>query len=94
MMYHKALVMGDEEIAQQTLECETPAEAKALGRKVRGFDQKKWDESMDRIVEEGNYLKFSQDEGLKQTLLGTEEREIIETSPNGTFALWIFGIGC
>ncbi|KAK5126016.1 hypothetical protein LTR85_011371 [Meristemomyces frigidus] len=89
MMYHKALVMGDEEIAQQTLECSTPAEAKALGRKVRNFDQNKWDASCDRIVEEGNYLKFSQDERMKRVLVGTEARGIVETSPNDR--LW--GVG-
>lgn len=87
MMYHKALLMGDEEIAQQTLDCKTPAEAKALGRKVSGFDQRKWDARCDGIVEEGNYLKFSQDERMKQVLLGTEDRKIVETSPNDR--LWV-----
>jgi len=89
MMFHKALLMGDTEIAEQTLACATPGEAKALGRKVRNFDQKMWDENCDRVVEQGNYLKFSQDERLRQALLGTEEREIVETSPNDR--LW--GVG-
>jgi hypothetical protein len=89
MMYHKALLMGDSEIADQTLAAETPGEAKGLGRKVRGFDQSKWDQNCDRIVEEGQYLKFGQNEGLKKVLLGTGEREIVETSPNDR--LW--GVG-
>lgn len=89
MMYHKALVMGDTEVAEQTLACKTPAEAKALGRKVKNFDQKKWDEAMDGIVEEGNWWKFSSDTRLGQILLSTEERELIETSPNDR--LW--GVG-
>lgn len=82
MMYHKALLMGDEEIAAQTLACSTPGEAKALGRKVSNFDQKAWDANCDRIVEEGNFLKFSQNEKLRDVLLGTGERELVETSPN------------
>ena len=89
MMYHKALLMNDTEIASQTLQAETPAKAKSLGRKVRGFDQKVWDENCDRVVEEGNFLKFSQDERLKGTLLGTGERAIVETSPNDR----IWGVG-
>ena len=34
MMYWKALLMGDDEIALKILDCKTPAEAKALGREV------------------------------------------------------------
>lgn len=82
MMYHKARLMGDEEVAEETLACKTPAEAKTLGRKVKGFDQAKWDERCDAIVEEGNFLKFSQNEEMGEMLLGTGDREIVETSPN------------
>ncbi|KAF2773380.1 hypothetical protein EJ03DRAFT_371303 [Teratosphaeria nubilosa] len=63
--YHKALIMGDTEIADQTLAAETPAEAKALGR------------------------KSGQNKVLGQTLLGTANHVIVETSPNDR--LW--GVG-
>lgn len=43
-----------------------------------------------RVQEEGNFLKFSQNEELGKVLLGTGDREIVETSPNDR--LW--GIGC
>lgn len=89
MMYHKALLMGDSEIADQTLAAETPAEAKGLGRKVRNFKQDIWDQNCDRVVEEGQYLKFSQDEKLKSILLGTGTKEIVETSPNDR--VWAIG---
>ncbi|KAK5102691.1 hypothetical protein LTS08_003491 [Lithohypha guttulata] len=89
MMYHKALLMGDAEIADQTLEAETPAEAKTLGRKVRNFKQQIWDENCDRVVEEGQFLKFDQNEEMKKVLLGTGTKEIVETSPNDR--LW--GVG-
>lgn len=35
-----------QEIAKQMLQVTTPAEHKALGRKVKGFDKAKWDESV------------------------------------------------
>lgn len=81
--------MGDTEIADQTLAAATPGEAKTLGRKVRGFDQEKWNEHCDRIVEEGQYLKFGQNKDMGKVLLGTGNREIVETSPNDK--LW--GVG-
>jgi predicted NAD-dependent protein-ADP-ribosyltransferase YbiA (DUF1768 family) len=58
-----------------------PKEHKALGRQARGFDGKKWDEAKLRIVEEGNWFKFTESkvaEELKKQLLATGEREIVE----------------
>jgi ribA/ribD-fused uncharacterized protein len=89
MMYRKALLMNDTAVASQILEADTPAKAKALGRSVQNFDQKVWDAECDNVVEEGNWLKFSQNENLGKVLLGTGDREIVETSPNDR--LW--GIG-
>src|SRR5271154_5319144 len=71
MMYHKALVMGDIETAGKILAAPHPSEAKALGRQVKNFDRQKWDENADRIVEEGNWLKFTQHEDLKELLEAT-----------------------
>ena len=78
MMYHKALIMGDREIAEKILAAPHPSEAKALGRQVRNFDRKKWDENADRIVEEGNWLKFTQNDDLKEILLGTGSKILVE----------------
>jgi ribA/ribD-fused uncharacterized protein len=89
MMYHKALLMGDGGTADKILAAETPAEAKALGREVKNFKQEVWDQNCDRVVEQGQFLKFGQDERLKGILLGTGEREIVETSPNDR----IWGVG-
>jgi ribA/ribD-fused uncharacterized protein len=82
MMYHKALLMSDEEIAEETLKARSPEEAKRLGMRVRYFKQEIWDEKCDRIVEEEQYLKFSQNKDLRKVLLGTGRREIMEMSPN------------
>lgn len=89
MMYRKALVMGDEEVADQIEQAENPGEAKGLGRKVRNFQEEKWMANCDEVVEQGNFLKFSQNEQLKKVLLGTGDKEIVETSPNDKF----WGIG-
>ena len=44
MMVQKARCFGDEKIAKQMLETTNPKEHKDLGRQVRGFDGKVWDE--------------------------------------------------
>lgn len=89
MMYHKSLLMGDTAVAEKIRKSTTPAEAKALGREVSNFNQETWDANCDQVVENGNYLKFSQDEKCKKALLGTGDRQIIEASPNDK----IWGVG-
>jgi len=89
MMYQKALLMGDDEIAAKILAAPHPSEAKALGRQVKNFDHKKRDANCDGIVEMANYLKFSQHPDLRELLLSTGDKELIEASPNDK----IWGIG-
>ncbi|KAJ4378300.1 hypothetical protein N0V86_006000 [Didymella sp. IMI 355093] len=80
-MYHKALLIGNTEVAERVAEVDTPAEAKQLGREI-------WD-NCDRVVEEGNYAKFGQNEELRMVLLKTGQRALVETSPNDR--LWSIG---
>ena len=84
MMYHKALLFKDIEIANKIMESKEPAQAQALGRKVKGFDSKKWNANREKIVEEGNWNKFTNGEehGLKDELLDTGNRELVEVAFN------------
>ena len=66
-----------------------PKKMKRHGRKVKNFDDSKWDTSKKEIVMMGNILKFSQNEELKQMLLNTNNMELIEASPRDN----IWGIG-
>lgn len=81
MMAKKAELFGDEEIHRQILQCKNPKEIKALGRKVKNFDEKVWEEAKYPIVLNGNYFKFTQNPGLKDFLLSTGESVIVEASP-------------
>lgn len=81
MMYHKGILFGDTETAEEIMVADTPKKQKALGRKVKGFDDKTWNEHRERIVEEGNWHKFCTPTGqseLKKLLLDTGERELVE----------------
>lgn len=89
MMYQKAILFEDQEIAKQILRVKTPGEAKKLGRKVRGFTQEAWEENRSKIVVEGNQLKFEQHSDLKTYLMNTGERILVEASPYDN----IWGIG-
>jgi len=90
MMYKKAELFGDTEIAEKILNCETAAEAKKLGREVRGYVDKTWVENRYRIVKEGSLHKFSQNEMLKSYLLTTGDRVLVEASP--VDSIWGIGI--
>lgn len=86
MMEQKAELFGDEEIRQQILESQDPKQMKALGRKVRGFDQELWDKAKYSIVLNGNWCKFSQNRDLRDFLLSTGDSVLAEASPYD--AIW------
>jgi len=81
MMAQKARLFKDNEILNKIINSKSPAEAKALGRKVKGFNNKIWNENRDQIVIDGNFHKFSQDEDLKTFLINTKDKILVEASP-------------
>lgn len=89
MMAGKAKLFNDEEVLVKILNAETPNESKSLGRKVKNFDPKLWDEHKYEIVKQGNLLKFSQNEKFKEFLLSTNNKILVEASPYDK----IWGIG-
>jgi hypothetical protein len=89
MMAKKALLFGDEEAFQEIITTPKPAVAKAIGRKVRNFDAAAWQEKGYSFVAEGSYHKFSQNAALKQFLIQTGKKVIVEASPFDK----IWGIG-
>lgn len=91
MMAEKARLFGDEVHEQQIVEAGSPGEAKALGRKVRGFDEKTWVRERYGIVVRGNLAKFSQHPELRAFLLATKNRVIVEASPRDR--IWGIGLG-
>lgn len=90
MMHQKALTFGDTEIAAQIMRERHPRDQKALGRKVRNFDAKKWNEVARDIVYKGNYAKFQQNKGLLYALNETKGKLLVEASP--TDKIWGIGL--
>ena len=90
MMYAKAMLFGDTDIAGQILVTSDARKQKALGRKVRGFDAAMWDANKEDIVREANRAKFGQNEGLRRKLFQTGHKTLVEAAPND--AIWGIGI--
>lgn len=89
MMAEKARLFHDSESLILILNSNTPEEAKALGRRVENFDDTVWKAKRESIVMNGNYLKFTQNASLRNYLLSTEEKVIVEASPYDR----IWGVG-
>ncbi|KAG9233527.1 hypothetical protein BJ875DRAFT_425733 [Amylocarpus encephaloides] len=105
MMFSKAVLFEDMDMAECILQTTSPREQKALGRKVRGFDDDVWKKEREGIVEKGNWWKFmgGEEDGengamgerrrkrCREILLGTGARELVEASPRDR--IWGVGFG-
>lgn len=81
MMAGKARLFGDAAAERAALAAAHPAEAKKAGRLVRGFDEAIWERERFGLVTEGSVHKFAADTGLRDFLLGTGDRVLVEASP-------------
>jgi ribA/ribD-fused uncharacterized protein len=89
MMAAKADLFGDAMTAARIRAAPDPAAAKALGRQVRGFGGQRWAAERFGVVVTGNLAKFGQHPDLRQFLLGTGDKVLVEASPSDQ----VWGIG-
>ena len=89
MMAEKARLFNDEASAKKAIAAKNPGEAKKAGRNVKHFDESIWLKHRFSIVVSANHYKFSQDGALKDYLLSTGKRVLVEASPVDK----IWGIG-
>lgn len=90
MMAGKARLFNDTEMLEKIISAKSPKQVKAFGRQVRNFQPSVWEEKCYEIVLEGNIHKFEQNPELKEFLLGTKDRIIVEASP--VDAIWGIGL--
>ncbi len=83
-MWEKAIFFNDHESASKILKEENPAKAKKLGREVKNFDDSKWSKVCYEIMYKINYEKYFQNTRLKNILLNTGDKMIIEANPKDT----------
>ena len=82
-MYMKAIIFGDYEIAEKILATKDPKKAKELGRIVRNYDDKVWNDMRYKIMVDANKAKYSQNEDLKKLITSDEfkGKGFVEASP-------------
>jgi len=91
MMAAKARLFGDNDALADILGARSPAEAKAVGRRVRNYDDETWAGARAAAVVRGNIAKFGQHDDLGLFLRATAQRVIVEASPRDR--IWGIGLG-
>lgn len=89
MMYHKAILFLNNDVAENILKVTNSRKIKELGRQVRNFDEDVWSFFRSKIVHEGNKAKFTQSNDLINALRDTLGTTLVEAAPNDK----IWGIG-
>ena len=89
MMAEKARLFGDTETRDKILSEYNQMTIKKLGRQVINYDDEKWKAVRYDVVLKGNLAKFYQNTRLKQFLIDTGEKILVEASPKDT----VWGIG-
>lgn len=89
MMYCKAARFGDTDRQRRVLATQSPKEQKALGKGTVGFDDKSWDLVKSEVVTAGNIAKFGQNPSLRNKLLATGDRLLVEAASRDR----VWGIG-
>lgn len=90
MMAEKATLFNDEAIRGQILAAANPGAAKALGRNVKGFIEEDWVRHRFDIVCRANLAKFAQHASLRDYLIRTGDKILVEASP--TDRVWGIGL--
>lgn len=80
-MYLKATFFKDWEIAEAIRKVETPREAKALGRKVRNYNNELWDKYRDYYMLETLMAKYVNCLKFRNFLLENKDKTFVEASP-------------
>jgi hypothetical protein len=91
MMAEKARLFKDDDALNKIMSSSSPKTQKRQGRLVKNYDDKTWQSISRYTVFIGNMAKFSQHADLKEKLLSTGKKIIVEASPYD--ALWGVALG-
>jgi len=89
LMWEKAVIFKDFQASTKILENDNPSYVKKIGRQVKGYQDSKWAEVRYDIMCDILYEKFKQNKDLKEILLSTKKKTIVEASPHDK----IWGVG-
>ena len=89
MMYKKASLFKDKDIASQIMETSNVGKIKSYGRSVSNYNDTVWNGMRQLIIYKGLIEKFKQNDDLKQKLLDTGDAILAECAVQDK----IWGIG-
>ena len=81
----KALYFGDHERFDAIYAAPRPAQAKHLAREIKNFKDYIWQAAAPRVMEQVVYLKFSQNNVLRNRLLSTGDAALVEATEFDSF---------
>ena len=91
MMAEKARAFNDIEMLDKIMASKEPRAMKGYGRLVKNYDEDVWSKIRYEVVVKGNLAKFSQNDSLRNILLNTNDKILVEASPHDT--IWGIGLG-
>lgn len=90
-MYRKAYLFDDYEIAEQILKTHSPKQCKALGRKVKNFNNEVWGKVRYEVMYNACKAKFTQNKDAHEALMCFPGKTFVEASPYDK--IWGIGVG-
>ena len=90
IMYRKCMIFGDQASADAVLATDDTKQQQDIGREAKGYIGSVWAGRRQLIAIQGLLAKFSQNEELKQKLLGTGDAWLVECAHSDT--IWACGI--
>ena len=91
LMAMKATLFEDQQTHEKIMQTKSPREMKDFGRRVKNFNKTVWDANKMFIMRSALFCKFDQNEELKNGLLLTGDKILIEASPYDH--VWGVGLG-
>ena len=88
----KALLMGDEETAEEIMKSSNPRHQKKLGYTIKDLSKQKgaWASKCDSVMKDAVLAKFEQSDHCKNFLKGTRKTTLVEASPKDRY--WGVGV--
>ena len=90
MMAGKARLFGDTTREAMIMSTSEPLDQQRYGRMVQGFHEDKWLKHAREIVKRGSRAKYDQNPDLKDALMATGDKTLVEAS--ATDRLWGIGL--